>query len=709
MTHPDRLVFGAAYYDEYTPASAGPDRLERDMEMMVEAGFTTIRIAEFTWGTWNPAPGVFDFTHVDRAIDAAEAHGLDVIIGTPTAAVPTWLVARHPEVLGVTAAGASTYGARQNMDITAPAYRHYAEEAIRALAARTAPRTGVIGFQLDNETKYYDAANTGVQRAFVDSLKERFDGDLDALNAAYGLNYWANRVNAWEDFPDVTGTINGSLAAAFDAFRRGLVTEFLAWQRTIVDDYRREDQFVTQNFDYEWRGHSFGVQPAVDHFKAARAVTLAGVDIYHPGEDRLTGKEIGFGGDISRSLKDGAPYLVIETQAQGQMGWLPYPGQLRLQAYSHLASGACGVMYWHWGSIHNSFETYWKGLLSQDYSPNPTYLEAARIGRELAVHAPALSGLTKRNRVAIMISNEALTALEWFSLEAGFPRQYAGGGANYNDVFRWVYDALFDLNVEVDIVPADAPAERLARYEVLVVPALYVTPEATARALRDYVRGGGRLITTFRTGVADENLQVFTDRQPHGLSGLLGLGTDQFTRPEGVRLAPVGALKRVLQRADPGGPADVDLEASTFMELLTPYERSEDGEGLEVLATYEHHAWSGPAIARRHVGDGSITHIATMTGSALLKAVILAVLDERRLLDWPQTLAGTVTVRRGVNGRGRPLTYYLNYSRDEVSFVPCVSGADVLGSAGAPGAAIDSGAPVTIPAWGVLVVEGDGA
>ncbi|MDU0349394.1 beta-galactosidase, partial [Actinomyces sp. MRS3W] len=89
--HPDRLIFGAAYYDEYTPAAAGPDRLEHDMQMMVDAGFTTIRIAEFTWGTWNPAPGVFDFTHVDRAIDAAQRHGLDVIIGTPTAAIPTWL------------------------------------------------------------------------------------------------------------------------------------------------------------------------------------------------------------------------------------------------------------------------------------------------------------------------------------------------------------------------------------------------------------------------------------------------------------------------------------------------------------------------------------------------------------------------------------------------------------------------------------------
>ena len=723
MTQSDRILFGAAYYDEYTPVSAGPDRLTRDMEMMVEAGFTTIRIAEFTWGTWNPAPGVFDFTHVDRTIDAAVAHGLDVIVGTPTAAVPTWLAARHPEVLGVTAAGPAAYGPRQNMDITAPAYRHYAEAAIRALVARTAPREGVVGFQLDNETKYYDAANAGIQRAFVDWLKERFDGDLDALNAAFGLNYWANRVNAWEDFPDVTGTINGSLAAAFDAFRRGLVTGFLAWQRGLVDQYRREDQFVTQNFDYEWRGHSFGIQPAVDHFRAAQTVTLAGVDIYHPGEDHLTGKEIGFGGDVSRSLKGGAPYLVVETQAQGQMGWLPYPGQLRLQGYSHLASGACGVMYWHWGSIHNSFETYWKGLLSQDYSPNPTYREAAGFGREIAEHAASLTGLTKRNRVAIMVSNEALTALEWFSLEAGFPRRYAGGGANYNDVFRWVYDALFDLNIEVDIVPADAGAERLARYGLLVVPALYAAPETTTRALRGYVRDGGHLVTTFRTGVADENLQVVTDRQPHGLSDLLGLGTDQFTRPEGVSLAPRGALAEAL-RADGGGAAGrrggadrgtadavgrggADLAAATFMELLTPVSDLAEGADVEVLAEYSHHAWSGPAIAARAVGAGSITHLATMTGPALLRAVLRLVAERAGVVDWTQGLAGAVVVRRGVNGRGCGLTYLLNYSKDEADLVLPVGGRDVLGVVGEPGAVLAEGAAVSVPAWGVLIIEGD--
>ena len=696
----NRLLFGAAYYDEYTPASAGEDRLERDMKMMVEAGFTTIRIAEFTWGTWNPAPSVFDFTHVDRAIDAAAAHGLDVIIGTPTAAVPTWLAARHPEVMGVNAHGtANKYGPRQNMDITAPAYRYYGEQAIRALVKHTAPRENVIGFQLDNETKYYDAYNADIQRAFVDWLKERFHGDLDALNAAYGLNYWANRINAWEEFPDVTMTINGSLASAFDAFRRSLVTDFLLWQRAIVDEYRREDQFVTQNFDYEWRGYSFGIQPAVDHFKAAEAVTLAGVDIYHPTEDQLTGKEIAFGGDINRSLKDGAPYLVLETEAQGQMGWLPYPGQLRLQAYSHLASGAMGVMYWHWGSIHNSFETYWKGLVSQDYSANPTYLEAARFGAEIKEHAASLAGLTKRNKIAVMVSNEAYTALEWFSIDSGFPRHFGGGGANYNDVFRLVYDALFEANLEADIVPADAPAERLARYDVLLAPALYVTPEQTIANLRAFVEGGGHLVTTFRTAVADENVQVFTDRQPHGLSDLLGLGTDQFTRPDGVRLAPTGALAAAL-------PEGADLGLTHFMELMTPVAGADD---VEVLATYDHHAWSGPAIATRTVGSGSITHLAAWASPEVVRAVVTLVAERAGVTDWAGELAGQVTVRKGVNGAGRSLAYLLRYSHEEATFTLPVGGTDVLGTVGEPGAFLEAGSTVTVPGWGVLALEGQQA
>ena len=293
----DRLLYGAAYYSEYLPH----DRTAEDTAMMTEAGHNVIRIAESTWSTLEPQPGVFDFTHVDRALEAAREAGLSVIVGTPTYAVPTWLVASHPEVLAETSRGPGRYGARQIMDITSPAYLFHAERMIRALLERTARHEHVIGFQVDNETKHHDTASRGAQRAFVKHLRERFDDDLDALNDAFGLAYWSNRIDAWEDFPDVRGTINGSLGSAWEAFRRSLVDDFLRWQNDIVREYAREDQFVTQNFDFDWTpGWSYGLQPAVDHFSAARTVDLAGTDIYHPTQSRLTGKEIAFGGDMTQ-------------------------------------------------------------------------------------------------------------------------------------------------------------------------------------------------------------------------------------------------------------------------------------------------------------------------------------------------------------------------------------------------------------------------
>ena len=205
----------------------------------------------------------------------------------------------------------------------------------------------------------------------------------------------------------MVGTINGSLGAEFSAFQRKLVTDFLAWQVAIVNEYKRPGQFVTHNFDLEWRGYSYGVQPDVDHAAAARPFDIAGIDIYHPSQDDLTGIEISIGGDIARSMKRNN-YLVLETQAQAFPHWLPYPGQLRLQAFSHLASGANMVAYWPWHSIHNSFETYWKGLLSHDFAPNPVYEEAKTIGADFARLSPQLVNLKKTNQTAMLVSNAAL-------------------------------------------------------------------------------------------------------------------------------------------------------------------------------------------------------------------------------------------------------------------------------------------------------------
>ena len=134
---------------------------------------------------------------------------------------------------------------------------------------------------MDNETKYYGSAGKNVQLAFVKYLREKFHDDLDAMNHEFGLDNWSNRVDAWEDLPYVRGTINGSLGAEFVKFQRTLVDKFLSWQAGIVSEYKREDQFITHNLDFEWRGYSYGVQPDVNHFKCAKHLTIAGSDIYH--------------------------------------------------------------------------------------------------------------------------------------------------------------------------------------------------------------------------------------------------------------------------------------------------------------------------------------------------------------------------------------------------------------------------------------------
>ena len=174
----DKLLFGAAYYDEYMPH----ERLHRDVEMMKRAGVNTVRIAESTWSTCEPQPGVFDFSHVERVMDAMEKAGIGVIIGTPTYAVPAWMVKAHPDVLAETKQGPQRYGPRQIMDITHPVYLYYAERVIRELMKRTAHRKCVIGFQIDNETKHYGTAGPAVQAQFVKHLRQVFHDDLSEMN-----------------------------------------------------------------------------------------------------------------------------------------------------------------------------------------------------------------------------------------------------------------------------------------------------------------------------------------------------------------------------------------------------------------------------------------------------------------------------------------------------------------------------------------------
>lgn len=671
-----KLLYGAAYYDEYMPY----DRLQQDVAMMKKAGINTVRIAESTWSTCEPQEGVFDFSHVERVMDAMEEAGINVIIGTPTYAIPTWMVKSHPDVMAETVKGRGIYGARQIMDITHPVYRFYAERVIRKLMECTAHRKCVIGFQVDNETKYYGTAGKNVQEKFLKYLRKKFNNDLDAMNHEFGLDYWSNRINAWEDFPDVRGTINGSLGAEFEKFQRTLVDEFLSWQADIVNEYRREDQFITHNFDFEWRGYSYGVQPDVNHYHAAKALTIAGTDIYHPTQDDLTGAEIAFGGDMTRSLKRDN-YLVLETEAQGYPGWTPYKGQLRLQAYSHLANGANSVMYWHWHSIHNSFETYWRGLLSHDMQENAPYREACIIGNEFSRLGSHLVNLKKKNEVAILVSNEALTALKWFGIEATAAGDH---GIGYNDVVRWLYDTLFKMNVECDFVWPES--DNLDQYKAIFVPALYAAPDELLEKLKQYTANGGTLVATFKTAFANENVKVSHEMQPHILSNCFGISYQQFTFPKNTGLS--GSIINGTAK-----DSDEKAEAKVFMELLMPQE-------AEVLASYDHYNWKEyAAITKNHYGKGTAIYIGCMTDDNTLKAVLTEALNSAEVeipeYSWP------VIVRKGINDLNKCVRYILNYSAEEQNVIyHGANGTELFSEE-----SVQDGDTVTVLPWNLKIVE----
>ncbi len=672
----NKLLYGAAYYHEYMPY----DRLDKDVEMLKKAGMNLVRVAESTWSTWEPQEGVFDFSQLERVLDAMEEAGINVIVGTPTYAVPTWMVRKHPEVLAITKDGPGIYGRRQNMDITNPDYRFYSERIIRKLMEVSAHRKCVIGFQVDNETKYYGTSGPNVQAAFVEWIKARFDGDLEAMNAAYGLTYWSNRINSWEDFPNVNGTINGSLGSAFEEFQRSLVTDFLAWQADIVSEYKREDQFITHNFDYAWDGMSVGLHHDINQYHVGKSMDVAGCDIYHPSQAALTGIEIGFGGDIARGIKDGANYLVLETEAQGFPNWTPYPGQLRLQAFSHLANGANCVEYWHWHSIHNAIESYWKGVLSHDLQENAVYREACTIGADFARLSEHLVNLKKDNKVAFLLSHEAHTALDnWFGISAT-----AGdnGNTKYNDVFRWIYDVLFKHNVECDILWPES--EKLEDYSMVIVPAMYVMTDEMVERLDAYVEKGGVLVSTFKTAFTNENVQIRYEKQPYGLTECFGISYDQFAFPR----EDAGLVGTVT-----GGSK---AEVKTFMELITPTTAT-------ALASYDHPSWGGySAITSNFYGEGKAYYLGCMTDEAVLWKVLELALNDAKV-EPNSTHTWPIIVRGGTNELGRRVDYYLNYSPEAVAGVTCSGGGvDLLtDETFAPGATF------TLPAWGVRIVEGE--
>jgi len=641
----ESLLLGVAYYDEYMPY----ERLQEDISLMKNAGINIVRIAESTWSTLEPRAGSYDFKSIDRVLDAMYEADIQVIVGTPTYAIPSWLVKMHPEVMAETPGGINKYGHRQKMDITNEHYLFYSERVIRKLIEHVAKHPGVVGYQVDNETKHYDTCGENVQELFVEYLKSKFD-TIEEMNAMYGLDYWSNRVNDWTDFPSAVGSINTSINSAFKEFQRTLVTDFLSWQCKIIREYSREDQYITHNFDFDWKGYSYGVQKDVDHYKASKAFDIVGIDVYHPSQDELTGCEIAFCGDSARSMKH-KQYFVLETQAQGFTGWLHYPGQLKLQALSHIASGASMVAYWHWHSIHNSCETYWKGVLSHDFLPGRTYKEVAEIGRIFKNISPYIDGYSIHNNVGLLVDVNSLSALNDF--------QNYGQPIEYNNEVRKYYDALYEMNISCDIVTKDHID--ISKYALIIVPGLYAIEDEVLDKLVRFTKDGGSVVYGMRTGFSNEHVKVRTEVQPGRIADSCGVNYSQFTEAKGIGLIHES---QVAESKEVGLIHESQVTEGMYgwIELLEPK------EDTKTLYRYNHPYWkefSGITLSNDELGQAA--YFGCSPDKKVIKSVIKEVIKKTKIDDC--SIEFPLIMRKGINSKGDKVTFIFNYSGENQLFI----------------------------------------
>ncbi|WP_411111692.1 beta-galactosidase [Streptomyces sp. c-19] len=697
---PPRVLFGAAYYHEYQPY----ERLEEDLDLMAEAKFTVIRVGESVWSTWEPENGRFELDWLRPVLDGAHARGISVVLGTPTYAVPPWLARQYPEIAADHATGrAASWGGRQEVDFTHPAFRFHAERVVRRVLGRYADHPAVIGFQVDNEPGCRLPHNRGVFQRFVDDLRHTY-GDVEDLNRAWGLTYWSHRLSTWADLWAPDGNAQPQYDVAWRAFLARQTTEFIAWQAGIAREYAGSGQFVTTCLHY---GH-----PALEDDELTDGVDVTAGNPYYDMQDALAlpdpipddheqgWKTAGVWGlyqqaDRSFSSRQ-EPFLITETNAQAVGGPAEnrpaYDGQWRQAAWALVSRGARMIEYWHWHTLHFGAETYWGGILPHSGRPGRVYAELARLGAEFETAGALAAGIDPDADIAMVYSMPSKWLMQKYP-----PLATADGGedgSSYHRLFDPFYRGAFEAGRQVRVLHArqlhDARGERAglapdvaaARHPVLVVPGLYLAEDSLLDWFAAYAHAGGHLVLGPRTGYADQEARARHEPGPARLVAAAGVSYDEFSNLSAD--LPLRAVQ--------GSPLTLSegATATRWVDGLVVGDAT-------VLAEYDHpHHGRWPAVTTHSHGAGRVTCVGTVPGRDLART-LAAWLAPTPLSGWGD-LPASVTATTGTSPDGRRVHVVHNWSWEPTEVRAPVDLTDAL-----DGTTVDVDGSVNLGAWDVRV------
>ena len=587
---------GVCYYPEHWDESLW----ESDLDRMLSAGITVVRIAEFAWSITEPEEGVFRFDFFDRFLDLCLKKGMKVIFGTPTATPPAWLTGKYPEVLNADENGIPyEHGARRHYNYNSQVYREKTRIIVTALAEHYGKHPAICGWQIDNEMncETEDFHSEADQAAFRVCLKKKYQ-NLEELNRAWGTVFWNQTYTDWDQIR-LPGHVlnrgwNPHQRLDYIRFVSDSARSFCALQADILRKYIRPEAFITTNGLFRHIDNAAMQEESLDILGYDSYPNFAfGLD--HRDSLRKNGFGIGEGLNDRRwgmhlsEVRSICPHFSILEQQAGAGSWIsrmegpmPVPGQIMLWGMQSIAHGADFVSFFRWRTGTFGTELYWHGILDYDNLPNRRLAEVRDFASMLKKIEP-ICGSDYQAPLAIVrdFDNMADAEIDVWHGRLDYPDE--------DNIYR---------QAQMSHIPCDfvylsdhTDASDLDRYQVVIYPHPAIMTPARAKVLTDYVEKGGTLILGCRAGYKDENGQCPMKPAPGLLSGLTGTRVKEsgFQHP---------ALPDAFVILD-----GEKIEASVFQDHLEP------GRDTEVLARYMGAWFAGTAALTRHrTGKGSCIH-----------------------------------------------------------------------------------------------------
>ena len=569
---------GTCYYPEHWPEEIWAN----DACRMAAVGLTWVRIGEFAWNKLEPTPGNYDWQWLDNAIQVLGEAGLKVVLGTPTATPPRWMLDRHPDMLAVDVEGRPRkFGSRRHYCFSHEGYRRECARIVTALAERYGKNTYVAAWQTDNEYGCHDTAisySNAALTAFRQWLRKAYpgdrginSGDIHQLNTAWGNVFWSMEYSDFDqiDLPNLTVTEpNPAHMLAFKRFSSHQVVTFNRLQCDIIRQYSNAP--ITHNF--------MGRITEFDHFHLGEDLDIASWDSYPLGflEDRVNADDAhkrhffrqgdphfqAFHHDLYRAVGKGR-WWVMEQQP-GPVNWAPYnpapmPGMVRLWTWEAFAHGAEVISYFRWRQAPFAQEQLHSGLLRPDSVDAPGLVEISQVAREIA-DAPDVT--LADAPVAILFDYDAASA---------WSIQPHGHKLDYFDLIFDTYRAMRALGLSIDILPAST--RNFSGYEIVAAPGLMHMPSGLKDALH---QSGKQILLGPRSAARNGDMTIPVPLPPNFPQLEISVTFVESLRPDSpVKLENGGCFihyreeisgdATVLERTADGQPAIMEQNRISYL------------------------------------------------------------------------------------------------------------------------------------------------